>query len=351
MDVLLDAFLDTAKILPFLFITYLAMEYLEHKTEDKSAAFLRRSGRMGPVIGGILGIFPQCGFSAAAASFFSGGVITTGTLIAVFLSTSDEMLPIFISRAVPAGIIMKVLAAKLILGILTGLAVDLGLRLTSAANPQNLGSYIRYQKQSGGNAKHQQSGKNAKHQQSGGNAKHQQSGKSAKHQQNSRNAKHQRNSGNARLEEKSIHDLCERDQCGCDDNSPHGIILPALRHTVKIIVFIFLLSVIIGFAVEMLGEEALASFMAEKSILGVFLTALVGLIPNCAASVMITELYLEGILEAGQMLAGLLVSAGVGLLVLFRTNRQMRENLIVTGILYGSSVFWGLLFSILQISF
>ena len=288
LDALLDAVIDTAKLLPFLFLTYLFMEWLERRTEARSAEGLRRVGRFGPLFGGVVGVVPQCGFSAAAASLFSGGVITVGSMIAVFLSTSDEMLPIFLSEAVRAGVIGKILLTKVLIAVATGFLVDFLLRLIRRKAPS----------------------------------------------------------------EKHIHDLCEQDHCGCEEDEEGGILLPALRHTLQITLFIFIISFVIGLLVEGLGTHVITRYLTERRVLGTFLAGLIGLIPNCAASVMITELFLAGILTSGQMLAGLLVGAGVGLLVLFRTNRHhLREDLQVTAFLFVCGLLWGLLIDGIGIQF
>lgn len=282
-DVLLDALLDTVRLLPFLFLTYLLMEYLEHKTGQKSARMMGRAGKLGPLLGAAAGAVPQCGFSAAAASLFSGGVITLGTLLSIFLSTSDEMLPILISEAVAIPVILKILATKAAIGAVTGFIVDLLIR----RKPDQHGHH------------------------------------------------------------KDIHDLCEHEHCHCED----GILKSALRHTIQIMLFILVISFFIGLAIEAAGEEALAGFLTGQPVFGVFLAGIIGLIPNCASSVVITELYLQGILGAGQMMAGLLVGAGVGILVLFRTNRSLKENLKVTAALYAAGVAWGLLIELTGVVF
>ena len=286
IDSLFDTIKDTAALIPFLFITYLAMEWLESKTEEQSVALLSRIGNSGPVIGAAAGVIPQCGFSAAAASLYSGGVISVGTVIAVFLSTSDEMVPIFLSSAVSPGAIVKILCIKFIIAMITGLSVDIAVRIVNYTF------------------------------------------KTHKH----------------------IHDLCEQDECGCEDEEG-GIVHSALVHTVKITAFIFLISLVISLLVGFIGEDTLASVMTGIPVLGVFISGLIGLIPNCAASVVIAQLYLEGLLTTGQMMAGLLVGAGVGILVLIRTNRHQAENLRVIAALYGSGVAWGLLIDLIGITF
>ncbi len=287
IDVLKEAALDTVKLLPFLFLTYLLMEYLEEKAQEHTIELVRRTGRLGPLVGGVAGILPQCGFSAAASSLYAGGVVTLGTLLAIFLSTSDEMLPIFISETVPAATIGRILLTKVLFAVFTGFAVDALNRL------------------------------------------------------------HHRKRNTAQ-EERHIHDLCEQDHCHCEEGN---IAMSALRHTLQIALFIFVISLVIGLLIGIFGEEALGGVLMNRPVVGVLLSGLVGLIPNCAASVMITELYLKGILGAGQMMAGLLVSAGVGLLVLFRTHRHVRKNLQIVGILYLCGVFWGLLIELMHIAF
>lgn len=294
-DVLLDTLIDSLKLVPFLFLTYLVMEYLEHRTGEKSRAVMKKSGKYGPLIGGIVGAFPQCGFSAAAASLFAGGVISVGTLLAIFLSTSDEMLPIFISESVAPGRIFRILGMKILLGALSGFVVDFIWNSNK----------VRERKKLFG--------------------------------------RHQEEHGN-----KDIHALCEHEHCNCEEG---GILKSALVHTVQIALFILIVSFIIGLVVEVVGQEQIGSIVSTQPVAGVFIAALVGLIPNCASSVVITQLYLSGILGSGQMMAGLLVGAGVGVLVLFRTNKDTRENLGIIATLYGLGVFWGLVIETLGIVF
>ena len=269
------ALTDGVKLIPFLFLTYLAMEWLEHKAGDKVNSFVRKSGKIGPLAGGVLGVVPQCGFSAAASNFYAGRVITLGTLLAIYLSTSDEMLPILISSRAPLALILKILLAKAAIGVAAGFFVDFCFRKKLP-------------------------------------------------------------------EHEHIHELCEHDHCDC----AKGIWKSALIHTVKIAIFILL----IGFALELLfefaGEEALAGLILNRPVLGPVLAGIVGLVPNCASSVAITELYLEGALGVGSMLAGLLVNAGVGLLVLFKVNPDKKENLRILGLLYLIGVSAGILISL-----
>ena len=285
MEAIMDTVKDTAMMVPFLFITYLALEWLERRTEDQSVALLSRIGKFGHVAGAAIGLMPQCGFSAAAASLYSGGVITAGTLLSVFLSTSDEMLPIFISSSVGAGTIGRLLAAKFIIALISGIAVDVIARM------------VRH-----------------------------------------------------RSEEKHIHDLCEREHCGCEEEEG-GILHSALIHTLKITGFIFVVSLVLSLLMETVGGDVLASLLTGAPVAGTIITGIIGLIPNCAASVLITQMYLEGLLTSGQLLSGLLVGAGVGLLVLVRTNNKKKENAQVIGTLLGLGIAWGILIDILGITF
>ncbi len=273
-EVLEDGLFDSLKLVPFLFVTYLLMEYLEHKTSTRARAAIRRAGRLGPFAGSIAGVFPQCGFSAAASNLYAGGVITTGTLLAVFLSTSDEMLPIFISEAVDIRILLLILGLKVVFGVITGFLVDFIFRFRPSA--------IRY---------------------------------------------------------KEIHSMCESEHCGCEE----GVFRSACKHTLKIFGFIFVFSVVLGLLVTIGGEDRIASLLSGYPVLGPFLAGIVGLIPNCASSVLITQLFLNHLISFGTMMSGLLVGAGVGLLVLFRTNKRWKENLSILGMLYGSGVVWGIL--------
>ncbi len=292
MDSFLDAIVDTVKLVPFLFITYLVMEALERHTEEKSKELIRKEnvGRLGPVFGAVVGIVPQCGFSAAAGSLYAGGLISLGTLLAVFLSTSDEMLPLLISAQVPVLRMVKILAVKALLALLTGVVIDLFLRDFHHRHHQH-------------------------------------------------------------AQEKHIHDLCEQEHCGCEEEEG-SVLKSALVHTLHITVFVFLITLVLTLVVEGFGEDVVRDLLTGHPTAGVFLSSLVGLIPNCASSVMLTQLYLDGLIGAGQMLGGLLVSSGVGLLVLFRTNsHHLKENLKITGILYTAGVFWGLVLTFLGVAF
>lgn len=283
-DIVSDAFFDTLKLLPFLFLTYLAMEWLEHRTGSRALAVIRKAGRAGPLCGGIAGIIPQCGFSTAAANLYSGGVITAGTLAAVFLSTSDEMLPIFLSEAVPP------LTIACILGIKAGLAVISGFLLDFLYH-----RYIRRE-----------------------------------------------------IRYKNIHTMCESEHCKCEE----GILQSALRHTLHITLFIFFISIVLGFLIESAGMERLRAAVFDLPVVGEMLAALIGMIPNCAASVFITELYVEGLIGVGPMMSGLLAGAGMGSLVLCRINKKHpKQNFLLLLFVYLISVFWGIVLDFFPVSF
>lgn len=278
-DLILDCVIDTLRILPFLFLTYLLMEYIEHRTSEKTKGMIRRAGKWGPLFGGTLGVIPQCGFSAAAAGFYSGRVITLGTLMAVFLSTSDEMLPILISSQVPLSEILRILALKALIGILAGFLVDFVFR---KFNQRKIGS--------------------------------------------------------------SIHDLCAHEHCECEQS----IVKSALKHTVNIALFILLVSLVLNLVIGFIGEENLGNLILNWPIAGELLSGMIGLIPNCASSVVITTLYMEGAMSAGAMMAGLLVGSGVGLLILFRTNKNLKENLKITAMLYVIGVAGGIVIDLFE---
>lgn len=271
IDVILDTLLDVVKLLPFLFLTYLAMEYLEHKTGDKAETIVKKAGRFGPVIGGALGIVPQCGFSAAASNLYAGRVISLGTLMAIYLSTSDEMLPILISEQAAPGLIVKILLAKALIGMTAGMVIDILLRKRGLE------------------------------------------------------------------EHEHIHDICEHEHCHCEK----GIFRSALSHTAQITFFILLITFALNLLLNFVGEDVLANLILSKPVVGPLLASLVGLIPNCAGSVVITQLYLENVIGIGAAMAGLLTGSGVGLLVLFRVNHNRKENLRILGLLYGIGVLAG----------
>lgn len=364
LDALLDAILDTAKLIPFLFITYMGMEYLEHKAEKHTTGMLEKAGHFGPLIGAVVGILPQCGFSAAASSLFAGGVISVGTLIAVFLSTSDEMLPIFISEGVHPATMLRILATKAMLGLLSGFLLDIFMRHghhTKAPEKHIHDLCVHEHCACDDDAEEE----DERHEEAHGehsvevdatDASMHLHDEEAAHAHDAHSPHEANADDHAHRHVAEEHHSHEHAHAHAGHHHHHqkgflGIAMPALHHTIQITGFIFFITLIITLLVEGIGAEAIGHFLSGKPIVGVFLAGVVGLIPNCAASVSITQLYLMEILNAGQMMAGLLVGAGVGLLVLFRTNDHPNENLRITIMLYGLGVFWGLVIEYLGIVF
>lgn len=263
-DCILDGIIDTLKLLPFLFVVFLLLEFIEHKLSNKSKKILLKHKNKGPIIGGLLGGLPQCGFSAMASNLYSARVITIGTLIAIFLSTSDEMLPIMISKKVNIVIILSIILFKVIVGIIVGLIVD----------------FIYKQKEDNHN---------------------------------------------------HIHDLCDDDHCHCDDDN---ILKSSIIHTLKTAFFILIASLLINLIIYFVGEDTLSNLLQSNNILVYFISSLIGLIPNCASSVVITEVFLSNLTTIGVALSGLLTGSGIGLLLLFKSNKNIKENLTILGIIY-----------------
>lgn len=283
LDIILDTLLDSVRLLPFLFLTYLAMEYLEHKAGERMQSTIRKSGKCGPVIGSILGAFPQCGFSAAASNLYAGRIITLGTLLSIYLSTSDEMLPILISENAGLSMILKLLGTKIVIGMIAGFLID------AVVNR----FFLKKER------------------------------------------------------EPEIEHLCEQHNCHCDE----GIMKSALHHTLEIFIYLLIVSFILNIVIAIIGEDFLANLVQNRLIVGEVLAGIVGLIPNCAASVIITQLYLKGILDAGAMVSGLLVGAGVGILVLLRVNDRPKENAGIIFLLYTVGVTAGFVVELLGITF
>ena len=272
LEVLQDTAIDTLKLLPFLFITYLIMEYIEHKTSNKIRETIKKSGRFGPLFGAVVGIFPQCGFSVSATNLYAARVISLGTLISVYLATSDEMLPILLTESVPIATILTILGIKLFLGIVAGFIIDF------------VANVIKKE------------------------------------------------------EEEKIEEICEHEHCHCDK----GIFSSALKHTINIAIFIFVITLILNGIIKFIGEDKISHFISNNVILGP-IAGLIGLIPNCASSVILTELFIEKVISMPILISGVAVNAGVGLLVLFKTNKNVKENISIVGLLYGIGVIAGII--------
>lgn len=308
-DGVIDAAKDTLYVIPFLLVTYIIMEWIEHKLSQKAQEGIKKAGIAGPAIGALLGAIPQCGFSAAASTFYAGRVITLGTLFAVYLSTSDEMIPIFISGGVPVEQMAAIVGAKIAIGMIFGFIIDAALR---ASNKQK--------------------------------------------------------------NKFKIHELCQRAKCDCsynceackhnpesvyeahdlgDNNNSHGhkhnhsnlsILWAALIHTIQITVFIFLISLALNLLITFIGgEDMLCNICNDNRLVTVFVSGIVGLIPNCAASVVIAKLYVDGLIGIGACMSGLLIGAGIGLLVLLRLNRPWKDNIKIIVSLYIIGIIWGLI--------
>ena len=272
-EIILDTIFDCLKILPFLFIAFLIIEFFEHKLSHKTENTIKKAGKFGPLIGGILGALPQCGFSVLATNLYITRIISLGTLIAIYLSTSDEMLPILIAEKAPLNSILLLVAIKIIIGLVCGFIIDLIIR---------------------------------------------------------------------KEEPREHFEICEHDHCDCE----HGIIIPAIKHTLKTLIFIFIITFILNAAFHYIGEDNIKHIFDKTNFFTPFIAGLIGLIPNCGSSIILTELYIAEILPLSSALAGLLANSGVALLVLFKSNPDIKEILKIIGILYFISVITGLLLKI-----
>ncbi len=368
MDLLLHfiehALEDTLVLVPFLFVTYIALEALEHAAGAHANAVVRRAGAAGPVAGALLGVVPQCGFSAMAATLYAGRVVTLGTLVAVFLSTSDEMLPMLVAERVDAGLLFRVLGLKVLVALITGVLADLAIR--ALRKNARVHAFLRRTvfsvRRDGMEAdvvdQMAEGGETAEHICRLCEQDHCGCGHDHAHV-------HEGEHGHAHGHERG-HEDADGHVAGCDHDHGHGhghghghshaggrfgivgsIVMSAVSHTVQVSLFIFLVTFALVLVLETVGEDALAAFLSGNQLLAVFASALVGLVPNCSASVVITQLYLEGVLGFAPLMAGLLTSAGVGYLVLFRTNRHPRENAVIVVGLFLVACVWGLVFAAL----
>lgn len=270
--------IDSIKLVPFLFLTYLLMEYIEHKTSNKVRNAIQKSGKLGPLLGGLVGIVPQCGFSVSATNLYAARVITLGTLISVYLTTSDEMLPILISENISIVTILTILGIKLVIGIIAGFIIDFIARKLN---------------------------KN-------------------------------------KLEEKIV-DICEHEHCHCEN----GIVKSALKHTINIFIYVFIFTLVLNGIIELIGEDTISNFVSQNVILGPIIAGIIGLVPNCASSVILTQLFVENVISMPILISGLCVNAGVGLLVLFKINKNLKENLKIVGLLYAIGVISGIVLEII----
>lgn len=297
LDVVIDALKDTAELIPFLFVTYVVISLLDLFASDKTTAAIQRAGHAGPLIGGVLGVVPQCGFSAMGASLYADRIVSLGTFVAVILSTSDEMLPLLLAEHVEVGLLARILVTKAVLGVILGFATDLVLRVvlgrTSLAGVD------------------------------------------------------EPDAGEEQDEDAEFDPSAYSCDCGCGEPLTRGqtawwVVVNSAYRTFQVVVFIFVVSVLLNALIALVGEDALASFLSGNAVVATLVSGLVGLVPNCAASVVLSQLYIDGVLGFAPMIAGTLVAGGAGYLVLFRMNGNMRENAAIVGIVYALGVCVGL---------
>ena len=272
-EVIKDTVIDTLKLIPFLWLTFYLIEVIEHKYQKKSQNIIKKSGKYGPILGGILGCFPQCGFSVMATNLYITKIISLGTLISIYLSTSDEMLPILLSEKSDIKTILSIIGVKVLIGIIAGIIIDLIFK---------------------------------------------------------------------KRKEHSIQEICEHEHCHCEK----GILASSIHHTLNTIIFILITSFFINILMNYGLEQYLKNIFHTSSILTPFLSSLIGLIPNCGASIILTELYLNHILSFSSLISGLLTGSGVALLVLFKNNKNTKENLFILFLIYTIGVFSGLILTI-----
>ena len=277
-EVILDTIIDSLKLIPFLLVAFLIIELLEHKLNNKTKNIITKSKKVGPIIGSLLGVIPQCGFSVMATNLYIPRIITLGTLISIYLSTSDEMLIIMISEKVEISLILKILLIKIFFGIVYGLIID---------------KIINKKKK----------------------------------------------------DKETNYELCDEEHCDCN----HSILLSAIKHTLHITLFIFIITLIINTIFTLLGDNYLSKILLNNSILSPFITSLIGLIPNCAASVILTELYLNSTISLGALIGGLLTSSGSSLLVLIKNNKNQKENLSIILLLYALGVLSGIIIELISL--
>lgn len=275
------SFLDSIKLLPFLFIAFLIIELIEHKLSNKSKKVISKSGKYGPILGSLLGLIPQCGFSVVATNLYITRIISLGTLISIYLSTSDEMLIILLTKNASINTILPLLLVKFSIGMISGFIIDFVLR----------------------NKKKKQ----------------------------------------------ETYSICEDEHCGCEHEE--NLFKSSLIHTIKTFIFIFLATFLITYIFELFGEEYLSKLLLKDTIISPFITSLIGLIPNCASSVILTELYLSESINFASIISGLLTGSGVAILVLFKSNKNLKENLTILSLIYGIGVISGIIITLISYLF
>lgn len=402
------AFEDTIYLVPFLLATYILLELLEHKAGDKAAVLVRKAGIAGPFAGSLLGAVPQCGFSAAGSALYASRAITLGTLFAVFLSTSDEMLPLFIAEQVDPLIMLSIIGTKIAIGMIMGFAIDGALRLrvrsevkheekrlrdlghgvccTHTENRENEHEHEHgrkcdreHESDHEHENKHEHEHEHELDHEYGHKNEHEnkhehgldhdhgherKAGVACSHEHsisraNSHNnpvsctCPHGHHLTGTELEQPFSHHHCHNPSCSVSEESSSwkDILISALKHTLQVTIIVYLISFALVAVMELAGEDVITNYLVTNPGIAIFGSALVGLIPNCGASVVITQLYLDGMLGTGAMISGLLVSAGVGILVLFSENHRLRQNIFILVGLLIIGVAWGSLFELLGITF
>lgn len=380
------AFEDTVYLVPFLLATYILLELLEHKAGNKAAVLVRKAGIAGPFVGSLLGAVPQCGFSAAGSALYASRAITLGTLFAVFLSTSDEMLPLFIAEQVDPLIMLSIIGTKIAIGMIMGFAIDGALRLrvrsevkheekrlrdlghgVSCTHTENREYEHEHDRQHESEHEHEHGHAHDHKHEHGLNHDHgheRKVGVACSHEHsiscaNSHNnpvsctCPHGHHLTGTELEQPFSHHHCHNPSCSVSEESSSwkDILISALKHTLQVTIIVYLISFALVAVMELAGEDVITNYLATNPGIAIFGSALVGLIPNCGASVVITQLYLDGMLGTGAMISGLLVSAGVGILVLFSENHRLRQNIFILVGLLIIGVAWGSLFELLGITF
>lgn len=276
-EIIIDTLVDSLKLLPFLFVAFFIIELIEHKLDKKNKDLIAKNTKFGPTIGALLGLVPQCGFSVMATNLYVTRIISLGTLIAIYLSTSDEMIPILLADGSSFKTIALILSIKFIIGMLSGYFIDL---------------FLRKQKKP-----------------------------------------------------KEDYEICENENCHCEKS----LLVSSLIHTLKILVFLIIITFILNVLFEYVGNDALTNIFMKNSIFGPFLTSLIGLIPNCGSSIIISKLYLEGMISLGATISGLLTGSGVALLVLFRTNKNLKENLLILMLVYSIGALSGIIIGLIEL--
>lgn len=380
------AFEDTIYLVPFLLATYILLELLEHKAGDKAVVLVRKAGIAGPFVGSLLGAVPQCGFSAAGSALYASRAITLGTLFAVFLSTSDEMLPLFIAEQVDPLIMLSIIGTKIAIGMIMGFAIDGTLRLRVRSEVKHEEKRLRdlghgvccthtenreyeheHDRQHESEHEHEHGHAHDHKHEHGLNHDHgheRKAGVACSHEHsiscaNSHNnpvsctCPHGHHLTGTELEQPFSHHHCHNPSCSVSEESSSwkDILISALKHTLQVTIIVYLISFALVAVMELAGEDVITNYLATNPGIAIFGSALVGLIPNCGASVVITQLYLDGMLGTGAMISGLLVSAGVGILVLFSENHRLRQNIFILVGLLIIGVAWGSLFELLGITF